>query len=94
MPVRDYVYLRIGNTNKNIELTMENNNQLSEIERDELEYLRTFSQWVGYQHSQVTLEWLEVSPHVIELHNQMLDEGETNFHKWLKMHEGLRFQTA
>jgi hypothetical protein len=20
------------------------------------------------------------------LHNQMLDEGETSFHKWLKMH--------
>jgi hypothetical protein len=73
---------------------MENNNQLSEIERDELEYLRTFSQWVGYQHSQVTLEWLKESPHIIELHNQMLDAEETNFHKWLKMHEGLRFQTA
>jgi hypothetical protein len=24
----------------------------------------------------------------------MLDAEETNFHKWLKMHEGLRFQTA
>jgi hypothetical protein len=69
-----------------MELIMENNNQLSEIERNELEYLRTFSQWVGYQHKQVLLEWLEVSPHVTELHNQMLDEGETSFHKWLKMH--------
>jgi hypothetical protein len=77
-----------------MELTMENNNQLSEIERDELEYLRTFSQWVGYRHSQVMLEWLEVSPTVIELRNQMLDEGGTNFHKWQKMNDQMRLQGA
>ena len=73
---------------------MENNNQLSEAEREELEYLRTFSQWVGFQHKQVLLEWLEVSPTVIELHNQMLDEGGTNFHKWQKMNDEMRLQGA
>ena len=76
-----------------MELTMENNNQLSENEQ-ELEYLRTFSQWVGYRHSQVLLEWLEVSPTVIELHNQMLDEGGINFHKWQKMNDEMRLQGA
>jgi hypothetical protein len=77
---------------------MENNNQLSEMERDELEYLRTFSKWVGFQHKQVLLEWLEESPRIIELNNQMLDEGETNLYKFLKqdneLHEQIRLQNA
>jgi hypothetical protein len=71
---------------------MEKNNQLSEIEREELEYLRTFSQWLGYRHTQVMLEWLDEAPRITELHNQMLDEGGDNFHKWLKMDDELQEQ--
>jgi hypothetical protein len=64
---------------------MENNNQLSEIEREELEYLRLFASYVSVKNIELAIDFVDDYQNIKTLQDKWECEVDgVNFQRWLR----------
>jgi response regulator of citrate/malate metabolism len=64
---------------------MENNNQLSEIEREELEYLRLFASYVSVKNIELAIDFVDDFQNIKALQDEWEAKVDgVNFIRWLK----------
>ena len=64
---------------------MENNNQLSEIEREELEYLRLFASYVSVKNIELAIDFVDDYQNIKALKDKWECEVDgVNFQRWLR----------